>query len=452
MVGRSDAVRRTAMPIDDSGVVVIWPLLRLPRRKFGLAARGCRAARGVDDLEQRAQRLGHALARVRGQKKRRLLAGALQAAALQLDVLRRHRVDLGQRDDLRLVEEPAAVGVELRAHGLVGFARVLSRSVDEMQQHAAALDVAEEAVAEAGAFVRPLDETRNVGQHELATVRVDDAELWRERGEGIVRDLRLGRADAGEERRLAGVRQTDESRVRDQLQPQPDPALLSRQAGVGVARRAVGRRLEVRVAEAAVAAAQKEIDRLTIKATFGGLLESDTAEIGSLLQPGSACATVIQLDPIKIVGFVPETERDRITVGAPAGARLLDGTEVSGNVTFLSRSADKLTRTFRVEMEIPNPDITIADGQTADILIASDGKAAHLIPQSSLTLNDSGALGVRTILANNATKFVEISLLRDTPNGVWVSGLDPEVSIIVVGQEYVIDGIVVDPTYRELGQ
>jgi len=208
----------------------------------------------------------------------------------------------------------------------------------------------------------------------------------------------------------------------------------------------------IQSAEAAVAAAQKEIDRLTIKATFGGLLESDTAEIGSLLQPGSACATVIQLDPIKIVGFVPETERDRVTVGARAGARLLDGTEVSGNVTFLSRSADKLTRTFRVELEIPNPDMTIADGQTADILIASDGKAAHLIPQSSLTLNDSGALGVRTILADNATKFVEISLLRDTPNGVWVAGLDPEVSIIVVGQEYVIDGIVVDPTYRELGQ
>ena len=49
--------------------------------------------------------------------------------------------------------------------------------------------------------------------------------------------------------------------------------------------------------------------------------------------------------------------------------------------------------------------MTIADGQTADILIASDGEAAHLIPQSSLTLNDSGALGVRTILADNATKL-----------------------------------------------
>jgi hypothetical protein len=59
---------------------------------------------------------------------------------------------------------------------------------------------------------------------------------------------------------------------------------------------------------------------------------------------------------------------------------------------------------------------------------------------------------VRTILADNATNFVEISCCATTPNGVWVSGLDPEVSIIVVGQEYVVDGIVVEPTYRELGQ
>ncbi len=63
--------------------------------------------------------------------------------------------------------EPFAVGVELGAHGLVGLARVLAGAVDEMQQHAAALDVAEEAVAEAGAFMRAFDQARDVGQHEF---------------------------------------------------------------------------------------------------------------------------------------------------------------------------------------------------------------------------------------------------------------------------------------------
>jgi membrane fusion protein, multidrug efflux system len=68
----------------------------------------------------------------------------------------------------------------------------------------------------------------------------------------------------------------------------------------------------VRAGEAAVAAARNELAKLRITAPFAGLLESDAAEIGSLLQPGALCATVIQLDPIKLVGFVPETAIDRI--------------------------------------------------------------------------------------------------------------------------------------------
>jgi hypothetical protein len=52
----------------------------------------------------------------------------------------------------------------------------------------------------------------------------------------------------------AGVRQPDQAGVGDQLEPQPDPALLAGLAGIGAARRAVGGGPEMRVAEAAVAA------------------------------------------------------------------------------------------------------------------------------------------------------------------------------------------------------
>ena len=90
-------------------------------------------------------------------------------------------------------------------------------------------------------------------------------------------------------------------------------------------------------AQAAVAATEKEIARLTIMAPFDGLLESDTAELGSLMQPGSLCATVIQLDSIKLVGFVPETEVNRVKLGALAGAELANGMRVQGKVTFVSR-------------------------------------------------------------------------------------------------------------------
>ncbi|SPF80887.1 efflux RND transporter periplasmic adaptor subunit [Pseudoprimorskyibacter insulae] len=211
----------------------------------------------------------------------------------------------------------------------------------------------------------------------------------------------------------------------------------------------------IQSARAAVLRAETDIERLTIRAPFAGVLESDTAELGSLLQSGmgsATCATIIQLDPIKLVGYVPETEIGRVTLGARAGARMTDGTTVVGDVTFVSRSADPLTRTFRVDITVDNSDLAIRDGQTAEIAIAAAGAKAHLLPQSSLTLNDEGELGVRTLEANNTVKFIPVNLLRDTRQGVFVSGLPDRVNIITVGQEYVIDGVTVAPTYEEVTQ
>ena len=208
----------------------------------------------------------------------------------------------------------------------------------------------------------------------------------------------------------------------------------------------------IKGADAAVAAAQEEINRLALKAPFAGLLESDTAELGSLLQAGSLCATVIQLDPIKLVGFVPEIEVDNVKMGALAKARLASGAEVAGKVTFVSRSADETTRTFRVVMEVPNPQLTVRDGQTAEILIAAEGTAAHLLPQSALTLDDSGTLGVRIVTSDDMAEFRAISLLRDTAEGIWVAGLPDQADIIVIGQEYVTDGVRVAATFQEITQ
>ncbi|MGJ8615723.1 MAG: efflux RND transporter periplasmic adaptor subunit [Sulfitobacter sp.] len=224
-------------------------------------------------------------------------------------------------------------------------------------------------------------------------------------------------------------------------------AVTSATSGLGAAQSGI------EAATASVAVAEKEIERLTIKAPFSGLLESDTAELGTLLQPGALCGTIIQLDPIKLVGYVPETEVNRVKIGAKAGARLAaGGTEVVGEVTFLSHSADPSTRTFAVEIEVPNTDLAIRDGQTAEIAISSAGVTAHLIPQSALTLNDEGALGVRLVDDAAQVSFAPLQIMRDTPQGVWVTGLGAEANVIVTGQEYVTEGVTVAPTFREVTQ
>ncbi len=268
---------------------------------------------------------------------------------------------------------------------------------------------AEAAIAEANARLRE------------ANINVENARQLTERG--VSSETQLISMEAMAEAALAGLQRAQSGTA-------------SAEAGI-------------EAAAAAVAAAEKEIDRLSIKAPFSGLLETKTAELGTLMQPGSPCATIVQLDPIKLVGFVPEIDRNKVALGALAGGKLTTGTEIAGQVTFISRSADETTRTFRVEIDVPNADQMISAGQTVEILVASDGQDAHLVPQSALTLDDGGALGVRTIDAENVVQFMPVTLLRDTAEGVWLAGLPAQVNIITVGQEFVVDGVTVDPTFEE---
>ncbi|EBA11433.1 efflux RND transporter periplasmic adaptor subunit [Roseobacter sp. CCS2] len=261
-----------------------------------------------------------------------------------------------------------------------------------------------------------------------ADARVREAEInlnaaQRLSEDGFASETRLVSAQAAMEAATAGVQRAQS-------------AVASAQAGI-------------ESAQAGVAIAEREIDKLAIMAPFSGLLETDTAELGSLMQPGTPCATIIQLNEIKLVGFVPEADVSKVNVGAMAGARLTSGEQVQGRVTFLSRSADELTRTFRVEVTVANEDLAISDGQTAEILIASDGRTAHLIAQSSLTLDDNGVLGVRTVAEDNIAQFMPVTLLRDTAEGVWVTDLPETIAIITVGQEFVVDGVKVAPTFTE---
>jgi len=200
---------------------------------------------------------------------------------------------------------------------------------------------------------------------------------------------------------------------------------------------------------ASVAQIERDIENIEIRAPFAGLLETDTAELGTFLSPGAPCSSLIQLDPIKLVVFAPEIEVNRIEVGAMAGGRLVSGDEVAGRVTFLARSADPQTRTFRVEVAIPNPDFAIRAGQTVEVAVASAGEDAHLVKQSALTLNSNGDLGVRVIDEDHIVGFAPVNIIRDATDGVWVSGLPDTVEIITVGQEYVSPGVKVVPSYSE---
>lgn len=222
-----------------------------------------------------------------------------------------------------------------------------------------------------------------------------------------------------------------------------------REGGFAPETRLASARAALQAAQAGLDRAVEDMARLVMHAPFDGLLESDTAELGSLLQPGALCATLIQLDPMKLVGFATEVQVARLTEGARARARLTGAREVLGQVTFIARSADPQTRTFRVEVTVPNRDNSISDGLSADIMIEADGSVGHLIPASALTLNDAGALGLRLVDEDGLVSFAPVSVLRDTDKGIWLAGLPDEIGAIIVGQEFTREGALVDVTWQE---
>ncbi|MEL6599811.1 MAG: efflux RND transporter periplasmic adaptor subunit [Pseudomonadota bacterium] len=221
--------------------------------------------------------------------------------------------------------------------------------------------------------------------------------------------------------------------------------------GVGSETQALAETARLEGALAIVEQAKRELERLDIHAPFDGLLESDTAQLGTLLQPGTTCGTVLDLRRIKLVGFVAERDINKVEIGAPAGARLSSGQMVEGEVSFVSRSADPLTRTFQVEVEVDNADLGIRDGMTAEINISLPGVQAHLLPQASLTLDDGGQLGVR-VVEDGVALFKPVTVIRDDARGLWISGLAPQAEVIVVGQEFVNDGRAVQVTFAETMQ
>ena len=181
-----------------------------------------------------------------------------------------------------------------------------------------------------------------------------------------------------------------------------------------------------------------------VNAPFDGYLETFSVKEGDYLNTGAVCATIIDPDPMRLIGEVSEKEINFVKVGAKAMAELISGKKVEGVVSFVSTSANKGTRTFRVEIDVNNSDRSIRDGVSAQIAIEGDTILAHKISPSILMLGEAGELGIRTVNEDDQVEFKEIDILEDSMEGIWITGLPKNTRIITIGQEYVFQGQTVN--------
>lgn len=204
-------------------------------------------------------------------------------------------------------------------------------------------------------------------------------------------------------------------------------------------------RSNLTLAQSQLEAAQAELDRNEVRAPFDGVIDRVPVELGSSVMQGGEVATILKLDPVIARGEVSERDLGYLKIGDEAKVRLVGGQTVKGTVRYISRDASSATRTFRVEVAIPNGDGSVPAGMTAEIALSAQPTDAVMLPRSVVTLGDKGDLGIRAVDKDDKVTFFPIDLVDDTPTGLVLGGIPSDARVIVAGQELVKEGEVVKP-------
>lgn len=201
----------------------------------------------------------------------------------------------------------------------------------------------------------------------------------------------------------------------------------------------------LRAAESQLEAARAELERLDVTVPYDGVIDVLHVENGASVDSGTPVAKLIALDPIIGVGEVNESDLGVVRVGDTADLRLVTGETVTGTIRYISRAAQAATRTYTVEVEVPNPDLAVPAGMTTEVILRGEPVLATPVPRSVVALNDDGELGVRTVNENDEVVFHPIDIVDDSTGALILGGIPESARVIVAGQNFVGDGVKVNP-------
>lgn len=202
----------------------------------------------------------------------------------------------------------------------------------------------------------------------------------------------------------------------------------------------------LKAAEAALAAAEAERERGVVRAPWAGVVHDVPVEVGqaAFSMAGREIAQIVALDPMLAVVEVAERKLAGLTVGESADVRLVTGETARGKIRFVAKTASQTTRTYRVEVEIANPDGAIPDGITAEVSLPLAPVPATRVPRSALTISSAGDVGVRTVGEAGVVGFLPVRLVEDAQTAMWVAGIPDGTRVIVQGQDFVREGQTVE--------
>ncbi len=159
---------------------------------------------------------------------------------------------------------------------------------------------------------------------------------------------------------------------------------------------------------------------------------------------GMPILVVEQIQPVKVVVNVVETELPKVKVGMPASIKFdTYGDEVfTGRVHIINPTVDPATRTFQVEVTIPNADSRVHSGMFARVTFNYGSSNSVVVPDRAIQKQTGSAVRYVYVLnANGTVSFREVSLGRRLEDRYEVTGgLAGGGAVVVSGQSRLADG------------
>lgn len=201
-----------------------------------------------------------------------------------------------------------------------------------------------------------------------------------------------------------------------------------------------------RQSAAAADLAKKRLADTRLDAPISGIIARRAVEVGTTVAPGQPALTIVDLDPVRVRVGVPEADVGHVAIGAASTVRIpaLDTTFV-GRVTLIGVSADPSTRSYTVEISVPNPARRLRAGMVAEATIESKETRPALMVPASAVLHDGGVNGATIVylLDSDGARVHARRVAAGTARGdslELTSGITAGDQVIVAGQQRLRDG------------
>lgn len=159
--------------------------------------------------------------------------------------------------------------------------------------------------------------------------------------------------------------------------------------------------------------------------------------------------TIEQLRPVKVIVNVSESDFTKVSVGMPVEIKLdVYGDEVfAGTVSLIHPSIDPSTRTFTVEITIPNHDERIKPGMFARVTM-NFGTQLNVVVPDRAVVKQSGSGNKYVYVYNPSTGTVSYNKVelgqRIDESYELLSGVENGSQVVITGQSQLANGMKVE--------